>query len=80
MNELAELWSSGPIRIHFEGIGTITLPSADTLAFLGGAAVLAAVGLIEWPLAVLVVLARLLASSRRSASLRGLGEALALVR
>ncbi|GAB3270725.1 hypothetical protein GCM10027449_05900 [Sinomonas notoginsengisoli] len=80
MNELAEAWSSGPIRIHFEGIGTVTLPPVDTLAFLGGAALLAAVGLIEWPLAVLVVVARLLALTRRSAGLRGLGDALALVR
>jgi hypothetical protein len=80
MNELAETWASGPIHIHFEGLGTtITLPPADTLAFLGGAALLAAIGLIEWPLAVVVVLARLLTLSRRSASLRGLGEALALV-
>lgn len=80
MNELAEAWASGPIRIHFEGIGTITLPPLDTLAFIGGAALFAAIGLIEWPLVVLVVVARLLTLSRRSASLRGLGEALALVR
>lgn len=80
MNELAEAWASEPIRIHFEGIGTVVLPPVDTLAFLGGAALLAAIGLIEWPLAVLVIVARLLGLVRRSAGLRGLGDALALVR
>ncbi|KHL04264.1 hypothetical protein LK10_06070 [Sinomonas humi] len=61
-------------------MGTITLPPADTLAFLGGASLLAAIGLIEWPIAVIAVLARLLTLSRRSQSLRGVGEALALLR
>ncbi|WP_077490563.1 hypothetical protein [Sinomonas mesophila] len=79
MNELAEALSSGPLHIHFEGFGTISLPSLETLAFVGGAALLAAMGLIGWPLAAIVVLARLLAASRH-AILRGLGQALALTR
>jgi hypothetical protein len=79
MNELVEALSSGPLHLHFEGLGTITLPSLETLAFVSGAALLAAMGLIGWPLAAIVVLARLLATSR-FAILRGLGEALALTR
>lgn len=79
MNELADAWASGPIRIRFEGLGTIVLPPANTLAFLGSAALLAAIGLIEWPLAVIAVIARLLTLTRRSAGLRGVGEALSLV-
>lgn len=69
----------GPIRIHFEGLGTITLPSLDTLAFLGGVGVIAALGLIEWPLAALFALVRLLTSITGNAILNGLGDALALV-
>ncbi|WP_138442379.1 hypothetical protein [Sinomonas susongensis] len=80
MNALAQPLPPGPIRICFEGIGTITLPSWETLSFLGGAAVLAFLGLVEWPAAVLLALTRLLSSARRGSGLRGLGEALTLVR
>ncbi|MEZ2391002.1 hypothetical protein AB6813_15950 [bacterium RCC_150] len=68
----------GPLHLHFEGIGTITLPHPQTLAFLGGVGVLVAIGMIEWPIAALFVVARLFAGSTKSATLRGLAEALAI--
>lgn len=68
----------GPIRIHFEGLGTITLPGLDTLAFLGGVGAIVALGLIEWPLAAIFALVRLLTSATGNAILNGLGDALAL--
>lgn len=80
MNVMAQQLSTGPIHLHFEGIGTITLPGVQTLAFLGGVGVLVAVGMIEWPIAALFIAARLLAGSKNSAALRGLGDALAIAR
>jgi hypothetical protein len=69
----------GPIRIHFEGLGTITLPGIDTLAFLGGVGLMAALGLVGWPLAALFALIRILTSISGNAMLNGLGDALALM-
>jgi hypothetical protein len=69
----------GPIRIHFEGLGTITLPGIETLTFVAGVGVIAAAGFIEWPIAVLFALARLLTSAAGSGILRGLGDALTLI-
>lgn len=77
MNTMTSGLSRGPIHLHFEGIGTITLPGVQTLAFLGGMGVLVAVGMIEWPLAALFAIARLFAGST-NAVLRGLGDALAI--
>ncbi len=79
MNVPVQQLPSGPIHLHFEGIGTITLPGADTLAFLAGVGVLAFIGLVEWPLAALVIIARLFTGAR-SGALRGLGDALAIAR
>lgn len=69
----------GPVRINFEGLGTITLPSLETLAFVGGVGLIAAFGLIGWPLAALFALVRLLTSVSGNPVLNGLGDALALV-
>ncbi|MDQ0028596.1 hypothetical protein [Arthrobacter bambusae] len=78
MNATAQL--SGPIRLHFEGLGTITLPDTRTLAFLGSVGVLAAVGLVEWPVAILFLIARLFAGKTTSPALQGIADALAITR
>ncbi len=80
MNSRTLHFPPGPIHLHFEGIGTITLPRAQTLAFLGGVGVLAVAGMIEWPVAVLFIIARLFSASTNSPALRGLGDALAIAR
>jgi hypothetical protein len=64
------------LRINFEGLGTVTLPPADELAFLGGIGVLAIAGLIEWPLAGVIAAGHLLARSKHNQTLREFGEAL----
>lgn len=68
---------AGPVRIHFEGMGTVTLPPVDSIAFAAGIGVLAVAGVVEWPVAGVFVITRLLAGARAGAALRGLGEALA---
>jgi hypothetical protein len=57
-------------------LGTVTLPAAGELAFLGGVGVLAVVGAIEWPIAAVLGAGHLLASNQRNKVLREFGEAL----
>lgn len=78
MTDVVNPLPRGPIRIHFEGLGTITLPGIDTLAFVAGVGVIAALGLLEWPIAALFALVRILTAVSGNAILNGLGEALAL--
>lgn len=64
------------LHLELPVLGTVTLPAGDQLAFLGGVGVLAVVGLIEWPVAVVVTAGHLLSASRSHRVLRGFGEAL----
>jgi hypothetical protein len=57
-------------------VGTVKLPAPEELAFLGGVGVLALVGAIEWPVAVVLGAGHALATSRRNKVLREFGEAL----
>jgi hypothetical protein len=57
-------------------LGTVKLPAADELAFLGGVGVLAVVGAIEWPVAVVLGAGHALAANHRNKVLREFGEAL----
>lgn len=66
-------------HIHFTIEGTtvdITLPPVDKLAFYAGLGAAAAVGVIEWPIALVTGLGHLLADDRRNRTVRALGEAL----
>lgn len=57
-------------------LGTVKLPATDELAFIGGVGLLAVVGAIEWPVAVLLGAGHALASSHRNKVVREFGEAL----
>ncbi|MEV0562180.1 hypothetical protein [Dactylosporangium sp. NPDC050588] len=57
-------------------LGTVQLPPADELAFLGGIGVLAVLGAIEWPVAVVVAAGHTLATNRRNKVVHEFGEAL----
>lgn len=57
-------------------LGTVKLPAPDELAFLGGVGVLAVIGAIEWPVAVVLGAGHALAASHRNKVLREFGEAL----
>ncbi|MFJ8634856.1 hypothetical protein [Streptomyces sp. NPDC093568] len=54
----------------------IQLPPPDQLAFLGGVGVLAALEIIEWPVALVLGVGHQLAHSRHGRMLREFGEAL----
>lgn len=57
-------------------VGPVRLPAADELAFLGGVGVLAVVGALEWPVAVVLAAGHTLATNRRNKVVREFGEAL----
>lgn len=67
--------NEGP-RIVIEGVGAFDLPSPAELGYLGGVAALAAFGLLEWPLAVVLGAGHLLSHQKQNKTLRGFGEAL----
>jgi hypothetical protein len=54
----------------------VHLPPAEELAFLAGAGVLAAVGAVEWPVALLLGVGHMLATNARNKVIREFGEAL----
>ena len=62
--------------INVPGLGTIDLGPPDQLAYLAGIATLAALEIIEWPLACIIAAGHVLADQRRSATLHAFGEAL----
>lgn len=49
------------------------------LAYYGGVAALAIMGLVEWPIAVIVAAGHVLATQHKSPMLRDAGEAIELV-
>lgn len=54
----------------------IRLPSPDELAYVAGLGVLAALEIIEWPVAVVLGAGHVLVSGHRNKALRDFGEAL----
>ncbi len=57
-------------------VGEVDLPPADQLAFLAGVGALAAIEVIEWPIAIVLALGHALASSHRNRLVREFGEAI----
>lgn len=64
------------LRVDLPGLGPVTLPPPDQLAFVGGIAALAALQVIEWPVAVLLGAGHVLAASRGNKAIEDFGEAL----
>jgi hypothetical protein len=66
----------GGIHVRLPVVGDVGLPPMAEVAYYGGVVVLAAVGLIEWPVAILLGLGHQLAASSHFKSLRAFGQAL----
>ncbi len=64
------------VKVVVPALGEIRLPSADTLAWLGGLATLAAVGVLDWPVAAAIGAGHLLAQQRHLRLLKDFGEGL----
>ncbi len=63
-------------RVPVPVLGHVDLPPADELAFMAGIGVLAVVGVVEWPVAVVLGAGHALVNRRRNKMLREFGEAL----
>jgi hypothetical protein len=73
---LAVLEDSAPTtRLRIPGFGTLEL-SRPELAFVGGIAVMGVLGLLDWPIALVLGAGHLLASDRSNRSARALGQAM----
>lgn len=57
-------------------VGRVSIPRPEQLAYYGGLGALAALELIDWPVALVIGAGHLLASNHRNQILAELGEAL----
>jgi hypothetical protein len=64
------------VTVDIAGIGTVRMPGLDQLAWLGGLAVLAAAGVVEWPVVAVIGVGHVLAHQHHLRLLRDFGEAL----
>ena len=64
------------VHVAVPGIGTVTLPPSEQLAFLGGIAVLTALEVIEWPVAVALAAGHALAARTHNKLVQDFGKAL----
>ncbi|MCW2639354.1 MAG: hypothetical protein JWP76_1660 [Dactylosporangium sp.] len=65
------------LRISIPVIGEVRLPPAPNLAFFAAVGALTAFGLIQWPVALIVIIGHVLATNARSGTARGFGEGMA---
>jgi hypothetical protein len=74
----AQVIDKHTIRVTLpDNIGTIRLPEPKRLAFYGGIATLAAFGIVDWPVAIVLGIGHLLAEDQHHKVLCDFGEALA---
>lgn len=64
------------VRLDVPGVGIVTLPSHLHLAWYGGLATVAALGIVEWPVAAVLAVGHLLAEDHHHRLLHDFGEAL----
>jgi hypothetical protein len=64
------------VQVRVPCVGEVTLPPPQRLAYFGGLAALAAVGLLDWPVAIVIVAGHALADQHWSRVASGMGEAL----
>jgi hypothetical protein len=57
-------------------VGALHLPAGEEMAFLGGVVALAVIGILEWPVALLLGAGHTLAPARRNKVVQAFGEAL----
>ncbi|RLP95874.1 hypothetical protein EAD98_12325 [Micromonospora sp. CV4] len=63
-------------RVEVPMLGEVAVPPPDRLAYYAGLGVLAALQVIEWPLALVITAGHLLSDQHFSGLVRGVGEAL----
>ncbi|MFG1678478.1 hypothetical protein [Micromonospora sp. NPDC049282] len=63
-------------RVDVPLLGEVAVPPPDKLAYYAGIGVLAALQVIEWPLALVITAGHVLADQHVSGLAKGVGEAL----
>ncbi|MER7889075.1 hypothetical protein ABTX15_04540 [Micromonospora sp. NPDC094482] len=63
-------------RVRMPILGEVAVPPADKVAYYAGLGVLAALQVIEWPIALVITAGHLLADQHFSGLVKGFGEAL----
>ncbi|MFI7606897.1 hypothetical protein ACIBTV_17385 [Micromonospora sp. NPDC049366] len=71
--ETVEIYSR---RVQVPMLGEMAVPPVDRLAYYAGIGLLAAVQIIEWPLALVITAGHLLSDQHFSGLVKGVGEAL----
>ena len=64
------------LHLQVPVLGELNLPAPEQVAFIGGIAALAVIGLLEWPVAALLGIGHGLATHAHRKVVRALGEAL----
>lgn len=64
------------LTLRLPVLGTVKLPQGEQLAYVGGLALLAGLGMLEWPVAAVLGAGHLLAADRDNKILADFGEAL----
>jgi hypothetical protein len=62
------------VQVHMPILGEVTLPPVDELVFIGGILSLAVVGIMEWPVAIVLSAGHVLASHSHRTLIRTFGE------
>lgn len=73
---VAHIREGETFAINLPLLGQVEIPRPEQLAYYGGLAALAALELIDWPVAVVIAAGHLLASNHRNKLLEELGEAI----
>ncbi|MEV4117431.1 hypothetical protein [Micromonospora sp. NPDC049645] len=63
-------------RVELPMLGEVAVPPPDKVAYYAGLGMLAALQVIEWPIAVVITAGHLLADQHFSGLVRGVGESL----
>lgn len=63
-------------RVEIPMLGEVAVPPPDKVAYYAGLGVLAALQVIEWPIALVITAGHLLADQHFSGLVRGVGDAL----
>lgn len=72
-----EAIDEGCIKLDLQaiGLGQVSLPPLDHMAFYAGVGILAAVELVEWPVALVLTVGKVLADNRTNKTVRAFGRA-----
>ncbi|MCW3844198.1 hypothetical protein ONA70_29325 [Micromonospora yasonensis] len=63
-------------RVDIPILGEVAVPTPDKVAYYAGLGVLAALQVIEWPIALVITAGHLLADQHLSGVVKGVGESL----